>query len=66
MEHRFERIKTRKEKVGEDQTSFEQFLKEEQIETELEIKNIGQGADITIINDGSIEDLREKVETLTF
>ena len=59
VEHRYERIKTRKEKVGEDQASFEQFLKEEQIETELEIKNIGKGADITIINDGSIEDLRK-------
>ncbi len=65
VEHRYERIKTRKEKVGEDQASFEQFLKEEQIETELEIKNIGKGADITIVNDGSIEDLRREVEAST-
>ena len=66
LEHRFERTKKRKEKVGEDQTTFEQFLKEEQIETELDIKNIAKGADITIVNDGSIEDFREKIKALTF
>ena len=60
-EVRNKKEKKRKEKEGEEQTSLEQFLKEEQIETELEIKNIGKEADVTILNDGSIDDLREKV-----
>lgn len=59
---RWEGTKARNEKIGESETSFEQFLKEEQAETEQLIPKIGAKADITINNDGSTEDLNEEIE----
>ncbi len=54
---RFERMKLRGEKEGEDTMSFEQFLREEAAGTEAHIPRIGVKADHTIRNDGTREEL---------
>lgn len=59
---RYERSKLRKEKVGEDMISFEKFVGEESVDTETHIGKIGHGANCTIANDGTTDDLRTKVE----
>jgi dephospho-CoA kinase len=62
-ENRFERLKTRNEKVGEGDVTFEQFLAEEKVKTETLIPKIGKRADIKIDNNGSFKDLEEKVKS---
>ncbi len=59
---RFDRLKGRGEKADEGNSSFEQFMKEEKAENELLIPRIGQGADVTIINNTSLGDFKKKVE----
>ncbi len=59
---RYNRIKGRKEKVGESATPKEQFLIEEKIRTELEIPEIGSRADAKIVNEGTIEEYKKKVD----
>ena len=61
---RFERMKNRREKVGEENLSFEQFEREEKAATELEISEIGSGADFKIENNETLDDLRIRVEEL--
>ena len=61
---RYERTKNRKEKAGEDQTTFEQFMAEEQAETEKLIPKIGAQAELTIDNNGSPEQLREQIQKI--
>jgi len=60
---RFERTKKRKEKDGEDKTTFKQFLAEEAGLTEVSIHEIGLKADFTFDNNGTPEELDEQVET---
>jgi dephospho-CoA kinase len=62
---RFERTKQRKEKAGEETTSFEKFLEEEKVATELDIVRIGNNADYIIENDGTLEKFKEKVEVFS-
>lgn len=59
---RYERTKTIKEKAGEDSTTFEQFIAEEQAPNETQIPIIGNGANFKIANNGSLEEFRKKVE----
>lgn len=59
---RFERLKQRKEKSGEGEMSFEQFLEEEKAPAEQLIKDLAKGADVKIENNGNLEDLRIKVK----
>ena len=59
---RFQRLRSRKEKEGEGEMSYEQFLKEEHAPAEELIKNLAENADVTIINDGNLENLRLQVE----
>ena len=59
---RFDRLKLRKEKTYEETTSFAQFLKEEEAKNELDIPKIGSKADFKILNDGSLDELKAKVE----
>lgn len=58
---RYERLKNRSEKVYEEATTFEQFMKEEQAENELLIPKIGSGADYKIINNGTFEQFKKEV-----
>ena len=59
---RYERLKNRSEKVRETGLSFDQFMKEENIETEKLIPQLGEQADVKIENAGSLEDFKTKVE----
>lgn len=61
---RHQRSQARKEKVGEENTTFEQFMKEEQAETEKYIPKIGARADYKITNNGNLEKLRQEIKAL--
>ncbi len=61
---RFERLKKRQEKMYEETTSFEQFIKEEQKKNELLIPKIGEEADIKIVNDETVEKFKELIKQL--
>ena len=54
-EIRFNRIRTGKEKSGEKFITFEQFMQEEQTETEVLIGKLGSKADVKIENNGSLD-----------
>jgi dephospho-CoA kinase len=59
---RFERLKSRGEKVGESEMSYEQFLKEETAPNEVLIAEIGADADLKIVNNGSIEEFDQEIK----
>ena len=54
-ELRFERLRARNEKPGEEGMSYEQFLQEELAPTEKEIPKIGMTADFSMENNGTKE-----------
>lgn len=58
---RYKRLKARSEKVGEAGLTFEQFLKEEKSKAEKEISKIAKKADITIENNGTLEEFKSKI-----
>lgn len=62
LETRYTRTTIRREKMDEALATMEQFVQEENVATEIEIQDISKGADITIVNDGTLEDLHEKVK----
>jgi len=59
---RFERLKNRKQKVGEESLTRAQFDHEEKEKTEIFIPKIGSKADFKIENNGSLDEFRDKVE----
>ena len=59
---RYERIKKRKEKAGEDKMSFEEFLAEEARLTEVSIHEIGLKADFTIDNNKDQKKLYKQIK----
>ena len=61
---RYQRTKKRKEKAGEDKTTFEQFLNEETRLTEICVHEIGARADFTIENSGEEKELIIKIDTI--
>lgn len=63
---RFERLKSRGEKDGEAEMSFEQFSEEEKAPNELLIPEIGSGADYKIENNSSIENFEKEVKKFIF
>lgn len=60
-EVRYKRTLKRKEKVGEGNATFEQFMQEENVLTETSIPSIAAQADVKILNSGTKEELEEKV-----
>lgn len=61
---RYERTKMRKEKEGEDKTTFEEFLEEEGKLTEVSIHEIGRTAEFKFNNNGTAKDLKEQVDEM--
>ena len=60
---RYERIKTRNEKVGENMTTFEQFTIQALAQTEILIPFIGrENANLKIENNGTLKEFEKKVE----
>ncbi|HYF05303.1 MAG TPA: hypothetical protein VEA59_03980 [Patescibacteria group bacterium] len=65
LETRYKRYLTRGEKPDDGQGSFEDFAKIEQTApTESGIAQLGSRADITIINDGTLEELHHKLDDI--
>lgn len=62
---RYERTKARGEKAGETETTFEQFMEEENAPTEVDIPKIAAAADFTINNDGDLEEFKRQVRLFT-
>jgi dephospho-CoA kinase len=60
-EMRYARTKLRKEKVGEESATFEEFMKDEEVATEVEIPKIGARADTKIDNSGQAQQFRAKI-----
>lgn len=65
IETRYQRLKTRSEKIAEQGLSFEQFMKEEKAKTELEISQLGTTADITIQNNSSVTTLKQLISDIS-
>lgn len=61
---RYQRTKARKEKEGEDQTSFRQFLEEEAKLTEISIHEIGKKADFKLENNATPAALKKQVDRM--
>ncbi|MBI2011763.1 AAA family ATPase [Candidatus Daviesbacteria bacterium] len=62
---RYERTKSRGQKAGEKDATFEQFMEQESAETEVYIPKIGEKADFTINNDGPLDEFIEQVKTFS-
>jgi dephospho-CoA kinase len=58
---RYERSVSRGEKVGESDAAFEEFAAKENLETERLISEVGKTADFTIVNNGTANELEEKI-----
>ena len=54
---RYERLKKRADRPGDAEKTWEQFCKEQQANSEKDIDTVGQQAEFTIDNSGSMEDL---------
>ena len=61
---RYERLVARKENPGDENKSYEEFLKDEQSEADQLIASLGAQAEYTIVNDGDKESLFEKIEKI--
>ena len=61
---RYSRTKARKEKEGEDEATFEQFLEEEGKLTEISIHEIGKHAEFKINNNGTAEELKKQTNIM--
>ncbi len=59
---RYERARQRREKVGENKVSLTDFKREEKAVTEVYISKLGRRAQLKIINDGTIQELYNKIE----
>ncbi len=64
MKTRFERLIRRGENEDDKNKTFEQFQKDHEAETELEIPKIGATANHKIDNNGSLEDLYSQIDRL--
>lgn len=61
---RFERMRARKEKIGESKKTFKQFLKEEKATNEILISEIGvRDAEFRFENNGLLDDFKKKIES---
>ena len=61
---RFERVKKRRQKVGEENTTYDQFLQEDSAPTEVDIKKIGAIADFTVDNNAALLEIQKKSKEL--
>lgn len=63
-EIRWQRMVKRNENRGDSEKTLESFLKDEQAEADTLIKGLGKEAEFTITNDGTFEELYQKVEQI--
>lgn len=62
-EIRYQRLIRREENVDENKISYEEFLKSQENECEIQLKEVSEQADIKIDNSGTQEELIEKIES---
>lgn len=63
-ELRYERMKTRNENVGDDKKTYEDFLKDHEVEADREIPKVMATAKYSLDNNGSVEDLYSQLDKL--
>lgn len=61
---RFERIKLRKENPDDATKTWEQFLKDADLPTELTIKQVAQNAELRVDNNGNFDDLHKRLDDI--
>lgn len=61
---RWERLVKRAENPGDSDKTFEQFLSDEQAEADRLIATLGAGAEFTIVNSGTFNDLYQQLEKI--
>lgn len=61
---RWQRMVLRKENADDAGKAFEQFLRDEQAEADMLIKELGKKAEFTIINNGTIEQFNNEMESV--
>ena len=61
---RYERLRARAENPGDAEKTWEQFQKEHEAETEIYIPELMKQADVTIDNNGTLEDLYKQIDKL--
>jgi len=61
---RYERIVKRKENPGDAEKTFEQFVQDQKDEADAQIKDLKVKAQYTIENNGTVEELQQKVDEL--
>lgn len=59
---RYRNLKSKSDKTNETKISFEKFMKEETDDAEILIPEIGQTADLKIVNNGTLEEYKKDVE----
>ncbi|MFA6300872.1 MAG: AAA family ATPase [Candidatus Paceibacterota bacterium] len=64
IEKRYQRIILRGENVDDKNKSFEQFRKDHELETELQIADLKKVADVVVDNNGNLEDLYKQVDKI--
>jgi Dephospho-CoA kinase len=61
---RYERVRTRNENADDASKTWDDFQKDAMAETELRIRDIAAKAEYTIDNNGTIEDLHQKLDAI--
>lgn len=64
IERQYDRIVKRNENADDSQKTFEEFKKEHEQESELQIKDLKNYADYVINNDGEFKDLYKKIDEI--
>lgn len=60
---RYERLVKRAENIGDERKTFEEFLKEQQLEAEARVENLRPLSDCVIKNDGDLIKLYNEIDT---
>ncbi len=64
LQKRYERILTRKENTGDDHKTFEQFQRESELETEVQIADLKNYSQYVINNDGNFSELYAQIDEI--
>lgn len=64
VEERYRRVVSRSENTGDATKTFEEFCREQQLETEQSILSLRKFSDFTLQNDGTLEELYAKTDAM--
>lgn len=63
-ENRYQRMVKRNENVGDENKTYDDFLKSDQMETEVQIPDVMNHAKFHVDNNGSVEDLYRQIDEI--